>query len=180
MYHWNSAFFPNGDLDREKDLLFESHITEICKFITMDHEAIQINAKYRSQAPWTPAQRELQKINVYKSPGDKLDCIVRSCKTIMSKHSLHFFQLFQHFFLIDLVERKIDLITINGKEVGADDFFPVLVFVILQSNPRCLLTTVQYIRYFYESKAAGEASYWWSQFVVAVEFIKTLNPKGPA
>ena len=61
--------------------------------------------------------------------------------------------------------------------MGADDFFPVLVFVILQSNPRFLLSTVQYIKYFYESKATGESSYWWSQFLVAVEFIKTLNPQ---
>ena len=81
---YQSAFFPNGELDREKDTLFESHITEISKFITMDHEAIQINQKYRSQAPWTPAQRDLQKINVYKAPGDKLMCIVQACKTIMS------------------------------------------------------------------------------------------------
>lgn len=150
---YQNAFYPNGDLDKERDTLFDSHIVEICKFITMDHEAIQINPKYRSQAPWTLAQKELMKINVYKAPGDKLNCIVQACKTIMN------------------------LITFNGKEVGADDFFPVLVFVVLQANPRNLLSNVQYIRYFYESKATGEASYWWSQFLVAVEFIKTLNPK---
>jgi len=36
-----------------------------------------------------------------------------------------------------------DLISLNGKEVGADDFFPVLVYVILLANPRNLLSTVQ-------------------------------------
>ena len=173
-----SAFFPNGELDKDKDKLFETHIAEICVFVSMDHEAIQINPKYRSQAPWTLAQKELQKINVYKSPGDKLDCIMRTCRIIMSKDTLLWVLPFlqdSHFpFSPSLLK---DLISFNGKEVGADDFFPVLVFVILQANPRCLLSTVQYIKYFYESKATGEASYWWSQFIVAVEFIKTLNPK---
>jgi len=70
--------------------------------------------------------------------------------------------------------RRADLITLNGAQAGADEFFPVLVFVILQANPPNLLSTVQYIKYFYEARASGEASYWWNQFVIAVQFIKTL------
>jgi len=143
-------------------------------FITVDHEAIQISQRYRSQAPWTLAQSELKKINVYKSPSDKLDCIMRTCRIIMSKKETHLYSLRQR---LTISSFPADLISFNGKEVGADDFFPVLVFVIIQANPRCLLSTLQYIRYFYESKASGEASYWWSQFTVAVEFIKTLNPQ---
>jgi len=54
----------------------------------MDHEAIQINPKFRSQAPWTLGQKELKKINIYKSPGDKLNCIVQASKIIMSSYSL--------------------------------------------------------------------------------------------
>ena len=69
---------------------------------------------------------------------------------------------------------SLDLITLNGTQAGADEFFPVLVFVILQANPPNLLSTVQYIKYFYEARASGEASYWWNQFVIAVQFIKTL------
>ena len=57
----------------------------------------------------------------------------------------------------------------------------MLVFVIVQASPPNLLSTVQYIKYFYESRALGEAMYWWSQFVFAIEFIKTMNPhvRGP-
>ena len=69
-----------------------------------------------------------------------------------------------------------DLITLNGAQAGADEFFPVLVYVVLQANPPNLLSTVQYIKYFYEPRANGEDSYWWNQFVIAVQFIKTLNP----
>jgi hypothetical protein len=69
-----------------------------------------------------------------------------------------------------------DLITLNGAHAGADEFFPVLVYVVVQANPPGLLSTVQYIRYFYEPRASGEDSYWWNQFVMAVQFVKTLEP----
>ena len=134
---------------------------------------------------------ELLKINVYKAPGDKLQCIVQACKTIMSAsggvarglpapadaHRLSDGR--------DAGTRAggrartlgcADLITLNGAQAGADEFFPVLVYVTLQANPPSLLSTVQYIKYFYEPRASGEASYWWNQFVIAVQFIKTLKP----
>lgn len=88
---YSSAFNPNGVLDREKDLLFSKHIGEINKFITLEHETLQINPRFRSQAPWPLAQRALLKINVYKGPGDKLQCIVECCQTIMSKELFFFF-----------------------------------------------------------------------------------------
>lgn len=69
------------------------------------------------------------------------------------------------------------MITLNNQQVGADDMFPILVYVIIKANPPNLLSTIQYIRSFYESRASGEASYWWAQFNIAVEFIKTMNPQ---
>lgn len=60
---------------------------------------------------------------------------------------------------------------------GADDFVPVLVFVLIKANPPCLLSTVQYISSFYASCLSGEESYWWMQFTAAVEFIKTIDDR---
>mgnify|MGYP002389961457 CR=1 FL=1 len=81
-----------------------------------------------------------------------------------------------HDFLYHIYWHTLGLLALNGVQAGADDFFPILVYVIIQANPPHLLSTVQYIQYFYESRATGEASYFWSQFQMAVEFIKTLNP----
>ena len=62
-----------------------------------------------------------------------------------------------------------------GDPPGADDMFPVIVYVLIRTNPPGLLSTVQYIKYFIESELSGEDAYWWAQFSTAVEFTKTLE-----
>lgn len=58
---------------------------------------------------------------------------------------------------------------------AADDFMPVLIYVLLQANPPNLLSTVQYVDSFYGKRLHGEEHYWWVQFTAAVEFIKTMD-----
>ena len=53
--------------------------------------------------------------------------------------------------------------------------FPVIVYVVIKSNPPGLLSTIQYIKNFIEMSLAGEDAYWWAQFSTAVEFTKTLE-----
>ncbi|KAK7933465.1 hypothetical protein WMY93_004361 [Mugilogobius chulae] len=84
-----------------------------------------------------------------------INCILRMCSTIMNLLSLA-----------------------NEDSVpGADDFVPVLVFVLIRANPPCLLSTVQYINNFYASRLSGEECYWWMQFTAALEFIKTIDDR---
>ena len=64
----------------------------------------------------------------------------------------------------------------NEKAVpAADDFIPVLIFVIIKANPPCLLSTIQYVQSFYGNRIGGEEQYWWIQFCSAAEFIKTME-----
>ncbi|MGH0184732.1 UNVERIFIED_CONTAM: hypothetical protein FKN15_015759 [Acipenser sinensis] len=110
---------------------------------------------YLKEAPWPSAQAEIRTISAYKTPRDKVQCILRMCSTIMNLLSLA-----------------------NEDSVpGADDFVPVLVFVLIKANPPCLLSTIQYINNFYASRLGGEESYWWMQFTAAVEFIKTIDDR---
>ena len=69
---------------------------------------------------------------------------------------------------------------------GADDFSPVLMFVLIKANPPSLLSTVQYVDSFYfdgdqfresSDPMAGEEQYWWMQFCGAIEYIKTLDDR---
>ena len=63
----------------------------------------------------------------------------------------------------------------NDKGIpAADDFMPVLTFVIIKANPANILSTIQYVNSFYGKRLSGEEEYWWTQFVSSVEFIKTM------
>ena len=63
----------------------------------------------------------------------------------------------------------------NEKSVpAADDFMPVLIYVLIKANPQSLLSTIQYVNSFYEKRMSGEEQYWWMQFCSAIEFIKTM------
>jgi hypothetical protein len=73
-------------------------------------------------------------------------------------------------------------ISLAGKSGGvpaADDFVPVMVFVVIKANPPSLLSTVQYVDSFYGTRMAGEDQYWWMQFAAAIEFIKTMLQESP-
>uniref|UniRef100_A0A7N8XJP1 GTPase-activating protein and VPS9 domain-containing protein 1 n=1 Tax=Mastacembelus armatus TaxID=205130 RepID=A0A7N8XJP1_9TELE len=153
------AFYPNQDGDIHRDqtaaLLFHEHIQRLSKVVTANHRALQIPEVYLKEAPWPSAQSEIRTINAYKTPRDKVQCILRMCSTIMNLLSLA-----------------------NEDSVpGADDFVPVLVFVLIRANPPCLLSTVQYINNFYATRLSGEECYWWMQFTAAVEFIKTIDDR---
>lgn len=119
--------------------LFHEHIQRLSKVVTANHKALQIpevnicttsqnivrneNGKlqsdvcmcesvqvYLKEAPWPSAQAEIRTINAYKTPRDKVQCILRMCSTIMNLLSLA-----------------------NEDAVpGADDFVPVLVFVLIK------------------------------------------------
>uniref|UniRef100_A0A8C3AE14 GTPase-activating protein and VPS9 domain-containing protein 1 n=1 Tax=Cyclopterus lumpus TaxID=8103 RepID=A0A8C3AE14_CYCLU len=149
------AFYPNLDGDSLRDQLLHEHIQRLIKVVTANHKALQIPEVYLKEAPWPSAQSEIRTINAYKTPRDKVQCILRMCSTIMNLLSLA-----------------------NEDSVpGADDFVPVLVFVLIRANPPCLLSTVQYINNFYASRLSGEECYWWMQFTAAVEFIKTIDDR---
>lgn len=66
---------------------------------------------------WFPklAQKELQKINMYKAPRDKLVCILNCCKVINNL----------------LINASIAL---KDNPPGADDFLPVLIYVTLKAS----------------------------------------------
>ncbi|XP_036382525.1 LOW QUALITY PROTEIN: GTPase-activating protein and VPS9 domain-containing protein 1 [Megalops cyprinoides] len=149
------AFYPNQDGDILRDQVLQEHIQRLSKVVTANHRALQIPEVYLKEAPWPSAQAEIGTISAYKTPRDKVQCILRMCSTIMNLLSLA-----------------------NEDSVpGADDFVPVLVFVLIKANPPCLLSTIQYINNFYASRLTGEECYWWMQFTAAVEFIKTIDDR---
>ncbi|KAE8441854.1 hypothetical protein EG329_004255 [Mollisiaceae sp. DMI_Dod_QoI] len=98
------------------------------------------------------AQQELLKIKTYRAPRDKIICVLNCCKVI--------FGLLKH----------------SKADSSADSFMPLLIYVVLQANPEHLVSNVQYIlRFRNQEKLAGEAGYYLSSLLGAVQFIEGLD-----
>uniref|UniRef100_H2ZEQ6 VPS9 domain-containing protein n=1 Tax=Ciona savignyi TaxID=51511 RepID=H2ZEQ6_CIOSA len=149
------AMFPNGDADILRDQLFHQHITRLSAVLTPLHPSLQVRRKYLKESPWCSAQREARMLSAHRSPRGKLDAALRCCRAVMH--------------LLKLAD--------ESEAPGADDFTPVLVFVLIKANPVHLLSTVQYVTSFVGNQLTGEESYWWMQFTAATEFIKTIDER---
>ncbi|KAH8594322.1 hypothetical protein B0O99DRAFT_514264 [Bisporella sp. PMI_857] len=98
------------------------------------------------------AQQELIKIKTYRAPRDKIICVLNCCKVI--------FGLLKH----------------SKSDSSADSFMPLLIYVVLQANPEHLVSNVQYIlRFRNQEKLGGEAGYYLSSLLGAVQFIENLD-----
>ncbi|TQS32520.1 hypothetical protein Golomagni_07160, partial [Golovinomyces magnicellulatus] len=98
------------------------------------------------------AQQELLKIKSYRAPRDKIICVLNCCKVI--------FGLLKH----------------NKSDSSADSFMPLLIYVVLQSNPEHLVSNVQYIlRFRNQDRLGGEAGYYLSSLMGAVQFIENMD-----
>ncbi|KAJ8934392.1 hypothetical protein NQ314_013433 [Rhamnusium bicolor] len=90
--------------------VLHEHIEKLSKIITPNHKDVLIHKMYLRECPWLPAQDALRALNAYKTPRDKVKCVVHCAKCIMD--------------LLSLSQR-------NGSTT-ADDFTPVLVYVIIK------------------------------------------------
>ncbi len=151
---YDHAFFPHPH-DADKDFVFHDHIKRNLAHIMPGHAALQISEEHLSEAPWPLAQEKLAQINAFKTPEEKLACVVACCNAIM------------------------DMLHMKGRgSAGADDFFPVLVYVILCANPVHLLSNIQFVEFFGEDiTASGQGAYWWAQFSTAVKFIQSIDDR---
>jgi len=147
------AMYPNQEADASRDIVLQQHIARLADVVTPNHRDLKIPRRYQYECPWPAAQAELRRLAAFKMPADKVHCISRVSSIIMN--------------LLSLAQDK--------SVPAADDFVPVLVFVIIKANPPSLLSTVQFVDNFYRDRLCGEECYWWMQFVGAVEFIKTMD-----
>ena len=132
---YNYALYPNADGDVSRDQVFpisyvsfhlpklnenifiwqvlNEHIHKLSQVVTPSHKDLRIPKIYRYECPWPSAQAELVSISAYKTPRDKVACVIRCATTIMNLLSL----------AAAAAERSIP---------AADDFMPVFVFVIIK------------------------------------------------
>ncbi|KAE8728291.1 Vacuolar protein sorting-associated protein 9A [Hibiscus syriacus] len=122
-------------------------------------ENLDIKPTFQNETSWLLAQKELQKINMYKAPRDKLVCILNCCKVINN-------------LLLNVS------IASNKNPPGADDFLPVLIYVTIKANPPQLHSNLLYIqRYRRQSRLVSEAAYFFTNMLSAEAFISNIDAK---
>lgn len=116
-------------------------------------ENLDIPPKFQNETSWLLAQKELQKINTYKAPRDKLVSILNCSRVILN----------------------ICMAT-NENPPGADEFLPVLIYVTIKANPPQLHSNLLYIqRYRHQSRLVSEAAYFYTNLVSAESFIENID-----
>ncbi|XWS15070.1 hypothetical protein CRYUN_Cryun35bG0062600 [Craigia yunnanensis] len=122
-------------------------------------ENLDIKPTFQNETSWLLAQKELQKINMYKAPRDKLVCILNCCKVINNL----------------LLNASI---ASNENPPGADEFLPVLIYVTIKANPPQLHSNLLYIqRYRRQSRLVSEAAYFFTNMLSAESFISSIDAK---
>lgn len=98
------------------------------------------------------AQQELNKIKSYRAPRDKVICVLNTCKVLFG------------------------FLRASKSEQSADAFIPILIYTVIKADPDHLVSNMQYIlRFRNPDKLTGEAGYYMSSLMGAVQFIEQLD-----
>lgn len=104
---------------------------------------------------FTRLTTELLKINNYRAPRDKVICILNSSKV-----------------LFGLIRQS----HLTNKDTSADSFLPLLILLLLRSNPPHLYSNIQYIQRFrHPDRLGGEGGYYLNSLEAAVGWIENIE-----
>ena len=148
------SFIKLTDSHKHDKIMDRKYLTNtyLYDWIEFKHLDLNINVKIDSKFI-TLASKELSKIDEFKSPRDKIVCILNSSKLI--------------FGLIRQQEKT---------EENADSFVPLLIYILIHSKVKHLYSNLQYIeRFRNEEFLIGETSYYVSTMQIACNFIISLN-----
>ncbi|BFG40443.1 hypothetical protein CerSpe_267170 [Prunus speciosa] len=152
-----SRTFSSTPEDVKIDLETSQKINLLQTFLKPEH--LDIPAVLRNEASWLLAEKELLKINAFKAPREKLLCVMNCCKVINN-------------LLLNASMSE------NHVLAGADDFLPVLIYVMIKANPPQLHSNLKFIQlYRRQTKLVSEAAYYLTNLVSAKTFIFELNSK---
>ncbi|XP_023549908.1 vacuolar protein sorting-associated protein 9A-like isoform X3 [Cucurbita pepo subsp. pepo] len=150
-----SRVFASFADDVKRDEQLSEKMALIQQFIRPEN--LDIKPNFQNETSWLLAQKELLKINMHKAPRDKLVCLLSCCKVISNL----------------LLNASI---ASNENPPGADEFLPVLIYVIIKANPPQLHSNLLYIqRYRGQSRLTGEAAYFFTNILSAESFISNID-----
>eukprot|EP00930_Biecheleria_cincta_P102332 TRINITY_DN94039_c0_g1_i1.p1 TRINITY_DN94039_c0_g1~~TRINITY_DN94039_c0_g1_i1.p1 ORF type:complete len:426 (+),score=67.24 TRINITY_DN94039_c0_g1_i1:122-1279(+) len=110
------------------------------------------------------AIEELQRIDGYKAPFDKLVCILNACRVIN--------EVFKR-----TMAEAVDMgVSGPSRPLSADDFLPILIYTLIKANPRRLPSNSRFVETFRQpSLLVAEDAYFFTALQSAIFFIKEIN-----
>ncbi|KAL9382324.1 hypothetical protein Peur_025359 [Populus x canadensis] len=143
------------DVKIDQEISEKIHLLQ--SFLRPEH--LDIPPFLQNEASWLLAEKELQKINAFRAPREKLHCIMSCCRIINNL----------------LLNASMSENHVLG---GADDFLPVLIYVTIKANPPQLHSNLKYIQlYRRQEKMVSEPAYYFTNLVSAKSFIGQLDAK---
>lgn len=104
------------------------------------------------------AIQQIQSIDNWKAPKDKLVCILNACRVIH-----------------DVLKRTRDE---GGRPLAADDFLPLLIYTVIHANPPNLHSDIEFVAAFrHPSRLVAEDAYFLTALSSAIQFAKEAGPK---
>lgn len=144
--------FSSTTEDIMRDKSISNRFNEL-QFITQDH--LEIPALHRDAQRTNQAIEELRQMSTTKTPRGKLIRILNCCKAIYS-----------------ILNRAAQ----QGAPAGADEFVPILNYVVLHANPPQIHSNIQYIlRFRAPNKLISEAGYYFTHLESTVAWLENVD-----
>lgn len=128
IYGNNVAFAPS-QRHRKMDERISNKIHKLSDFIQPKHLDVKDIPIDISEEHWEASASEIRKMNEFKSPRDKLVCILNCCRIVT--------------FLLTKAASE------TGKQPGADEFLTALIYAVIRANPENLYSNVEYVLHFF-------------------------------
>jgi len=145
--------FSNTTEDIARDKILAARFAEL-QFITQDH--LDISPHHRDAQRTQQAIEELRLINASKTPRGKLTRILNCCKAIYS-----------------ILNRAAQQ---GHPSAGADEFLPLLNYVVLKANPAQLHSNIQFIlRFRAPNKMITEAGYYFTHLESTISWLEHVE-----
>lgn len=113
-----SRTFASSPEDTKVDKEISEKICLLQTFLRPEH--LDIPVALQNESSWLLAEKELQKMNSFKSPREKLLCVISCCRVINNL----------------LLNASMSENHVPG---GADDFLPVLIYVTIKASSPWLI-----------------------------------------
>lgn len=149
--------FGTSAEDASTDAEISEKIGLLQQFVKPQH--LDIPKVLHSEASWLLAVKELQKINSFKAPREKLMCIMSCCQVINNL--------------------LLNISMSNDRTLsGADEFLPILIYITIKANPPQLHSNLKFVQLFRrETKLISEVEYYLTNLISAKMFIIDVNAR---